>query len=225
MNTALGNCLIMCALVHAYCKSLKLKKFSLINNGDDCVVIVERRNLARFNSGLNEWFKEMGFTMKVEDPVYILEKVSFCQAQPVFDGTSWLMVRHPSVAMAKDSYCIKPLDSKSVYQKWVGALGQGGASLSGGIPIMQEYYQCYYRASKGKVLKNDMLLDTGMMRLAQGMNRKVVCISDAARVSFFRAFDVKPDMQIEIEEFLRAYTPEWEGPADEDVNDVGIPWL
>jgi len=42
MNTSSGNCLIMCAMVWTYCRSLGITKFRLANNGDDCILIVEQ---------------------------------------------------------------------------------------------------------------------------------------------------------------------------------------
>jgi len=41
----------------------------------------------------------MGFNMVVEEPVYELEKVVFCQSQPVFDGVSWTMVPIPGAVL------------------------------------------------------------------------------------------------------------------------------
>jgi len=50
MNTALGNCLIMCALVHCYLQTRGIRG-SLANNGDDCTVIIERKDLVKFRWG------------------------------------------------------------------------------------------------------------------------------------------------------------------------------
>jgi len=225
MNTALGNCLIMCSLVYAYARSIGLKDFSLINNGDDCVVVLDKRNLGLLMGKLPSYFKEMGFTMISETPVYNLEEIEFCQAHPVFNGNEYVMVRNPSIAMSKDSYSIKPLDCKSVYHKWIGAVGMCGASLSGGVPIMQEYYQCYIRGSHGKCLKNDLLLETGMAQMARGMKSRWSAITPAARASFYLAFKITPEMQICVENHLSAFTPEWEKVTKVTDHDCGVPWI
>lgn len=225
MNTAMGNCLIMCSLVHAYIQSTGIKHSSLINNGDDCVVVLDKRNLGRFMQGLTSWFHGMGFTMICDTPVYNLEEIMFCQTQPVYNGTQYVMVRSPSIAMSKDSYSIKPLDSKSIYEKWVGAVGLCGASLSGGIPIMQEYYQSYIRASHGRCLKNDLLLETGMAQMARGMKPRWSAITPRARASFYLAFKITPDMQECVEGHMKAWTPNWAGIRDTSCHDVGVPWL
>ncbi len=212
MNTAMGNCLIMCGLIHAYSSERKVK-VELVNNGDDCVVIIRRRDLKKFESGLTEWFEEMGFTMKVEDHVDVFEKIQFCQMQPIYDGSKYVMVRNPIVSIAKDAISIKPLDSKSMYQKWLGAVGEGGVSLTGGIPILQSFYCALERGSGGKRLKDDPTMETGWWYLSRGMERKVSKVSSQARYSFHLAFDIPPDLQIAVEEYYDSYTPTYRTPS------------
>jgi hypothetical protein len=43
MNTALGNCLIMTAMVITYCRQRSIA-CSIIDNGDDCLIITSRCN-------------------------------------------------------------------------------------------------------------------------------------------------------------------------------------
>ncbi len=212
MNTAMGNCIIMCGLLHAYSTERNVK-IELVNNGDDCVVIIRRKDLSRFENGLTSWFLEMGFTMKVEDHVDVFEQIKFCQMQPVNDGSKYVMVRNPIVSIAKDSISIKPLDSKSIYQKWLGAVGEGGVSLTGGIPILQSFYCCLERGSGGKRLKDDPTMETGWWYLSKGMARKVSKVSSQARYSFHLAFDIPPDLQVAVEEYYDSYTPTYRSPS------------
>jgi len=211
MNTAMGNCIIMCGLIYTYARERKVP-VQLVNNGDDCVVIISRRHLARFEHGLIDWFREMGFTMKVEDHVDVFEKIVFCQMQPVFDGSKYVMVRNPAVSIAKDAISIKPLDSKTMYEKWLGAVGEGGVSLTGGIPILQSFYLCLERGSHGRRLKDDPTMETGWWYLSRGMARKVSKVRDEARFSFYLAFDIPPDLQIAVEEYYDSYTPTYRTP-------------
>jgi hypothetical protein len=50
----------------------------LANNGDDCVIIIEKRHLKKLDD-LPSWFLTMGFRMEVEKPVYEFEQIEFCQ--------------------------------------------------------------------------------------------------------------------------------------------------
>lgn len=219
MNTALGNCLIMCALVHCYLKSRGIKG-SLANNGDDCTVIIERKNLAKFQEGLTEWFLEMGFNMKVEEPVFNIEGIEFCQTHPVFVAGKYLMVRNFPKSISKDCLSLKELDSPRVCQSWLDAVGQGGLSLTGGIPVYQDFYSSYIRISqqlKVPALKKSQRsakrrhaphvdLTGGLAWLSKNMTRHYSPISPETRHSFYLAFGVTPDQQLELESFYQKVT-------------------
>jgi hypothetical protein len=168
--------------------------------------------------GLEDWFLSMGFTMVVEDPVYILEKVVFCQTQPVCDGFEWTMVRDVRTAMAKDTVSVKPLSSPSAVSKWVEAISDCGLSLTGGIPVWHSFYSYLKRVGhiRSKTRQNsrrrknniyyDNLMQTGFFYMAKGMKRENLNVTPAARLSFYLAFDVQPDLQVAIEnEFQRKH--------------------
>jgi len=208
MNTGLGNCLIACALLIAYCTERRVK-FELANNGDDCVIICNKNDLARFSEGLDHWFKEMGFNMVVEEPVYELEKVVFCQSQPVYDGASWTMVRDPRSCIAKDCISLKPWNNAKEYESWIKCVGMSGSSLAGGIPILDPFYRSFVRAgrnAKPLSLKDPTLIG-GLFWQSKGMHRRDLAISEDARYSFWRAFDITPDEQMCIEAEYNAITP------------------
>jgi len=214
MNTALGNCLIMSTLVHSFMREFGISG-SLVNNGDDCVLFIEQEQLDHVMEHVHPWFLEMGFNIKVEEPVSLLEKVEFCQTQPVFDGVNWVMVRNPHISIAKDCLCLHPLNSIKDYQKWVGSIGTCGMHLTSGIPVVQDFYQSLLRASCGRRLPSwDPALDTGMAMLARGMHGLYVEPSPEARFSFYLAFGVLPDLQIAVEKFYQAHTPEWDEVYD-----------
>lgn len=209
MNTALGNCVLMCAMVWAYANHMDMvKDISLVNNGDDCVVIMERGDLAKFQGSLNHWFLQMGFTMVAEPPVYDFERIEFCQAHPLFDGDSYIMVRN-ILAFTKDSVALIPVDKEHPLKCWLGAVGDGGMTLTGGIPIWQEYYAWYQRSAgalsskrrrRGAVrIFDQSAFETGMAQMAKGMDRKYGEVSDAARYSFWLAFGITPDHQVALE--------------------------
>lgn len=216
MNTALGNCIIMCALVFSFCEHKSIPKFSLANNGDDCVVIFESKYLAQFSSGLAEWFSEMGFNMKVESPVYVFEEIEFCQTHPVRTPTGPIMVRNFPNSLAKDCISIKPLDSKIAWAKWINAIGECGLSLSGGIPILQDFYLGCMRAASDSYPKQKLRLkgldpsqETGLVYFSHGMSRKAAGIECSTRYSFYLAFGVTPDEQIALEKYYQHHTPKY----------------
>jgi len=226
MNTSLGNCIIMCSLIYQYCQEIGLKKYSLINNGDDCVVFMSKKNENKFQAGLDQWFRDMGFDMKVEPTVNLLERVEFCQTRPVWDGERYIMVRNPKVSLVKDSMFIKPLETEKSYYSWLGYVGDGGMSLSGGIPVFQEFYESFRRASEGwKRVTNDVHMRGGLSYFGHDMNRSYSLITEQTRYSFWLAYGIQPDMQIQIENYYKGNTPSWGGHYNSDHQSVGVPWI
>lgn len=208
MNTALGNCLLMSSMVYSYLHSKGIRG-SLINDGDDCVVFMESVDLARFSDGLSLWFEEMGFKMKVEEPVFELEQAEFCQCRPIWTPEGYLMVRNVRQSLAKDSVSLKPLDSLKVFEKWCFEVGGCGLSLTGGIPVVSNFYRCLQRASKGRSsgrLGFDPVFETGMRMMARGMSRETKEIHPATRFSFYLAFGIQPDNQVLWEKYYDSYT-------------------
>jgi len=202
MNTSLGNCILMCLMVRAYAESCGVR-LHLANNGDDCVVFMEQRDLGKFNAGLDSWFRAMGFNMAVEPPCYDFEAIEFCQTHPVWvgpDHDDYIMVRHPKWAISKDTMCIKSIDSEKMFLGWLHAVGTGGMAGAGQIPVFQEFYRTYIMSGKFYAKAEDSQ-SWGVRALAKGMTRVYGPISALTRASFYWAFGVTPDEQLCLEEF------------------------
>lgn len=197
MNTSSGNCLIMCALVYSYCKSIGLPKFRLANNGDDCILIIEACWRKRLGT-LQDWFHKAGFTMKVEEPVDIFEQIVFCQTQPVFDGVGYRMVRDPRVSMAKDLTSTLNCRERHVRERWLDAMRQGGDSLTIGIPVLNGFYRIFPETTLRTTSRdtiNRTIKESGMWMMIPKMAQSRRAICQASRYSFWLAFGITPDNQ------------------------------
>jgi len=202
MNTALGNCLIASSLVLTYCK-LKGVKCRVANDGDDIVLVMERRDTRKITD-LSEWFLNMGFNMKIEAPVYTFEEIEFCQAKPVWTPEGYIMTRNPYTALPKDCTSITPFQSVRHGCRWMKAVGQCGLALTGGVPIFQDFYQRLIDISGNvQALKTEEGRESGMERLARDMKRTYQLIHPRTRVSFWRAFGIEPDKQLVMESEYR----------------------
>ncbi len=202
MNTSLGNCVLMCSMIHAYLHERGVVG-QLANNGDDCVVFMERRQLKRFMGGLSEWFLRLGFNMAVEEPVDIFERIEFCQTRPVYDGQQWLMCRNVFTALAKDSTMLMPYDPV-VFRGWLDAVGVGGLRMTGGIPVFQDFYSSFIRSGKRRDVPVD-LLPWSFRNWSAGMVRAYGSISPETRCSFWLAFGVTPDEQCCLEQYYSQF--------------------
>jgi len=204
MNTSSGNKLLMCGMLYSYLKKRNITKHRVLNNGDDCMVIVERYQYRQFINGINHWFERMGFDMQVEKPVFRLEELEFCQSRPVFDGNSWRMVRNYPLALDKDSNCFIQSPTMRTTKRWMAGVGKAGLSLTGGIPIAQELYMAYVRNSKDYT-PTKLDPNIGLARLSFGMSERYRQITPQCRASFYAAFGITPDVQIICEKTFRAW--------------------
>lgn len=201
MNTSLGNCVLMCSMIHAYSRFVGVKTH-LANNGDDCVVFMEKEDLEKFMSPLSKWFLEMGFNMTVEDPVYQFDQIEFCQTKPIWGGDYWIMCRNPYTAITKDSVMLKRWDTEALFRGWLDAVGTGGLALTGQLPVFQELYQLYRRSGMWRKISED-LLPWNLRCMKEGVNREYGHVHPETRASFYWAFGMTPDEQVVLEKHYR----------------------
>lgn len=218
MNTALGNCLLMCAMVYSYAKEKKVD-IKLMNNGDDCVVMMEDRDKDKFLDGLDAWFLDVGFRMTCEKPVYQLAEIEFCQMRPIEYGNGEIiMVRNIATALRKDSLCVVDVSRPKLLMAWMTAVGKGGLSLTGGIPIMQNFYRSYIRLGNG--VNNKVALElsrnSGMHMLGIGIDRLFVEPTAQARLSVYVAWGITPDEQVALENYYDNYSLDYADPVGVD---------
>jgi len=197
VDTSLGNILLMCSMFYSYIHSIGITKFDFINDGDDCVAFIERKQLGLFSSGVNSYFLSLGFNMKVEPAVDVLEEIEFCQSHPFFDGSGWIMIRNIT-SISKDAVSLVHWNNPSDAKRWMKAVGLCGISMNGGVPIYQAYYNSLVRlAGTSKAFAH--VLDYGMLVKSAGMTRSTSVVSDESRLSFWRVTGIPPDCQRTIE--------------------------
>jgi hypothetical protein len=223
MNTSMGNCLLMCGMVHAMMTRLGVRA-RLACNGDDCVIFVEKHHEGRVMAMIPDYFRNLGFTMKVEQPVHVIEHIDFCQTRPVCVAGEWRMVRNPRTALSKDLTLLQPgAQGRQVlaYSLWMSAVGKCGSSISSGVPVFQSFYQWMVggvtptttgntwaqaaptrlRPGRGKqsATTQGFGVHGGLQYMSQGMTAALLPICPTTRLSFWLAWGITPDCQIEFE--------------------------
>lgn len=204
MNTGLGNCIIMCSLIWTLAKERGVK-VKLVNNGDDCVVFMEKEDQHTFSQHLDSWFLKYGFRMTVEDPCHELEHIEFCQMHPVRTPYGVTMVRNINTALAKDTMTVLPINNQKAAATWLKAIGEAGMALAPGIPMVQSFYSfCNRQALSSGNLSKAVAMQTGMRLLSKGLEPRWEEVEPETRLSFFVAFNITPDEQRAHEEdYLR----------------------
>lgn len=201
INTSLGNCLIMCSLVYTWAKQNGVR-IRLANNGDDCVVFMEREDLDKFAGGLEEWFSLKGFRMKVEQPVNVFERLEFCQSSPVWCADGWRMVRNVHTVLNKDAMCLMPVTREKDLKMWLGAVGECGLSQTRGVPVLEEYYEMYHRCGIRPTIGYMDRFVANTSHYERRVTSRAV-VTEEARASFYYAFGVEPDVQRAYEDLFR----------------------
>lgn len=202
LNTSLGNCLLMCSMVYAYART-RLVNVELANNGDDCVVFLERSDMSKFLCGLDDWFRDRGFNMTTETPVYDFVAIEFCQARPINTVNGWVMVRNHSAVVTKDAMCLIRLPNNNLFRKWMYAVGECGSNIAAGVPVQSAFYECFMRSGVkcSSKFTQHIFKNTSMMsRLVQSGRSNI--ITDQARVDYYYAFGITPDCQLALENYF-----------------------
>jgi len=207
MNTGLGNCLLMCAMIFAYLRHAGVTKFELANNGDDCSLIVERASVPLIEPTITPWFLDLGFEIVVEGVTHIFEQIKFCQCHPIWTPYGTVMVRNLTAAMAKDVMSLQALTRPADILGWRKNIGECGAALTSGVPIMQQFYQTLLHDIPSTATRrpNPGGL-TGMDYMAMRMEARVLPIHHLTRVAFWQAFGLTPHHQEAIEAHLTNMT-------------------
>lgn len=213
MNTGLGNSLIMaCCLMTYFEERLGptfMDQVSLLINGDDSSAMMETATLRKLNglSDITAFFESCGFTLKVEEPKYVLEEVEFCGAHPVFDGRTWVMMRDPRVCLHKDNVTLNSISDVGSWNWNCQAISDCGKAMAGDLPILGALYRAMDRGHPVKDL--GLPPRTGMEFLSRGCHREFAEPSAQSRLSVYLAFGLTPDRQEAIERWLLANAAGW----------------
>jgi hypothetical protein len=203
MNTGLGNCLLMVAMISGFCEMFQIK-YRLGDNGDDCALFIDKSDLSVVNDNIHDYCLRFGFNLVVDKPVFVFEQINFCQMHPVFDGLRWIMSRDPRTCIAKDLSCKLTLMSRKTQYAWLKAVGGCGLSMAGNLPVFGAFYHYLTRHETDHVLRDtNAFTGLGMMYWGRGVELCYTQPSDASRLSFFLAFGITPDFQACIEDYFK----------------------
>ncbi len=208
MNTSLGNCLLMCALMHSYIVDSGIKYAEVANNGDDTLVIMEEYDTVRFKNGLDKWWREMGFTLEFEGETTMLNGFKFCQAFYYNDGVSETMIRDLRPVLSKDLISIKPLPSAKLRAAYLYSVAKGGLAQHGGVPILDSFYRMLLDSAFASGFHEKQLrkhahyfdVDRYNYNVAiKDMNRSNNKITAVGRASLFESTGISPSLQVALE--------------------------
>ncbi len=214
MNTALGNCVLMLAMIMGCFETVFKVVYDILDDGDDCLLIIEEDQLSRVLAELPALVLTMGHELKIENIARTLEDVEWCQSKPVFDGERWKFVRNPFKVM---SCCLVGTrwyrQPPRVRREFLAGLAICEASLNAGVPVLQEYAKALARNSHGATARFDTNSGEWWRYVREMRVRKTDIITDESRLSFAQAFGIS----VEDQHHYEATLSQWNFSVSSDV--------
>lgn len=207
MNTALGNCIIMCSMMIAFCRNLNIK-FDMLDDGDDILLFVEAATVDRIIRAAPRFFRSMGHEIKVEKVSKRFETIQFCQCSPILTSIGWNMVRNPRKVVA--SVLTGWNEAFTAPLRYFRTKLQAELHLNRGVPVIQPLVATLLANLPYAELLPCIDL-TNRLRGEKWTESKSAQISVEARVTFEEAFDWPVSAQLAME------TTPFELPSLDDV--------
>lgn len=215
MNTSMGNKILMCLMAKSYLDTLPFK-CRFVNNGDDCLVFTERKNLESLES-MERYFRDFGFNIVRETPVTEFEMVEFCQTKPVCCNSVWRMVRNVKTCLTKDVTCVNLGHNVEMYRRLLKDIGVSGLATAADVPVLGAFYRMLSRfGTDGGYLGK---WDNEFSYYYQS-SRNAHCPASTpdayGRYSFWISTGLSPDAQLEIEKYFDSSV--WGGDNRQVIN-------
>lgn len=210
MNTALGNVFLMVVMIVAAMRNLAVKRYQIMNDGDDCLVLVERSELERLRSNLPKIFLEFGQELKLENITDDIQQVVFCQSKYTFNGDEWVMARNWKKVLSQSCCGTKHWNDPALVPGMFGLIGDCEVAQHRGIPILQVFGERLQQLSGGarsRLLHLDSSYQYRIGSWKLDLKVKPKEITWESRFQFELTWGVSVAEQLEIERIIKGWTP------------------
>jgi len=217
MNTALGNCVLMVLMVAAFARKFIRNHWDLLDDGDDCLLFIEREDLEMVKREVFAHFLSYGHKIKVENVAYHFEHIVWCQSSPInYSGLGWKFVRNPwkvmMGALGGTKWTTMP---RWLRAAMINTIGSAELVLNLGVPVLQAFALALMRNSGTDTILDERYADVLSLRVKRELQTmhstmmrryEPASITDEARISFYKAFGVPPAEQ----EWMETWLSNWE---------------
>lgn len=197
LNTGLGNSTINRGLLRWYMASCGITKYSIYVDGDDSILVIERRDVHKLKN-LKE-FERVGMETKGE-LVFNFQDIDFCQSKLVEVDGRWIFVRNPFRLLSRTPWTIKKC-TETYRRRLIYSLGMCEGAIGVGIPIAQQFAKAL-RELVG-VQKLVPLEEIAYGSRWRGYSDATSMVTADTRESYFRAFGLTPEYQMAVEESIK----------------------
>lgn len=193
-NTSLGNCCSNYGKLSSVMRKSNISKYRIVVNGDDSIVMIERKDLSKYDV---DFLQSYGFKTST-NIVDEFESIDYCQCNPVITSNGWMMVRNPTRVITRTSACIdNSINTINKLTTWLASVGDCEKNVNCGVPVLQAWGQ-KLSGLTNKRIKLDHRDLFGKLSNATTSN----VITNQARDSFFRSFGIGQQQQIYLENMI-----------------------
>lgn len=227
MNTAVGNCLLMFAMCCSAMETSGITKYELLVDGDDTLCIVEQKDEHRFAQFLED-FKEFGHEIKMEGRSTTLEGLKWCQSRFMYINGVPNFVRPWDKVISTLTCGVRHWADPSIQKNIMFTVGQALMIDNVGVPILGKFGKCLCRYSNQRIA-DWTTLDEGFLydvKQRHGLNfvAEYQEPTTESRLSFERAYGLSIDEQLDIENEIEQWEPEFGNPQLVD-DEIVSGWL
>lgn len=224
-NTGLGNCLVNLGLTAQAMRLMGIKKWHVIVDGDDCVLVLEENDVDKIDYDV---YRRFGFVVKLEEMATIERPhVEFCQSRllRLSDGPRY--VRNPAKVLAGMGVTGRPM-TPSEWIRRIHTVATLENILNNGVPVLGPFAKALLERTEhlmgsikgGQRLRREWaheIEDLGAFQWLHGSGRRLSSnpleITGDARTSFHDAFGLHEGEQRHLEAFLVLGARNWVPPS------------
>jgi hypothetical protein len=216
MNTSLGNKFLMCLMAKSYVDKHHFG-IEFVNNGDDCLLILERSD-ARKLVDVPTYFRDFGFKIVTEDPVYEFEHIEFCQCRPVQSNGLYRMVRNVKTCLVKDVTALAVGHDVTQYRSWIADVASCGLSFCADVPVLGAFYRMLQRFGQPGNYNGKDALFSAYRTLSKNAHSDCDTPDSSGRYSFWLQTGIHPDAQEQLERYFD--TSVWGGDKRQFISNL-----
>lgn len=219
INTSMGNKLLMCLMGKAFIDS-KNVRIEFVNNGDDCLLILEKAHIRKLDN-LDNYFRDFGFNIVREDAVSEFEQIEFCQTKPVISNGVWRMVRNVKTCLSKDITCVNLGHRTDQYRHLLYDIAHCGLTTCADVPILGSFYRMLKRFGIEGSYTGKHASEYSYYHISsRGATCRANIPDDEGRYSFWLSTGISPDAQEELEKYFDESV--WGGDKRQIINDFNL---
>lgn len=212
MTTALGNCVLLSAMVLALVNQLGLN-LSFLDDGDDHCLIGEREDMQVYAQAAPRWFTMCGHELKIEGLTSSFHEILFCQHRPVYVVGGWDLMPNP-MKVISTSCCIPEGKCLTIQHLWsyLAEVWYMRALLHAGQPVLGplfynnakriNYLRSFTSAKDRATLSISLVMKIQRVSLYNDTEFNVpwIEVTPESRVHCSEAWGIEEHMQVQWEE-------------------------